>query len=237
MKLEGLLTTMRSFVGITEHPLGSNRTKIGEEFGWNGVPWCAETDSVACARNGFPLHEAAVINIEKLAKAGWNGMRWTRTPTLGAAVCFDFGGRGRPVDMHTGIVIEVFNSTQFRTIEGNHRDRCEVVIRDMKYVRGFATFPFEKSAMPPFNPNSGQFSLYPLAKNKPVVKRGSHGDAVKYLQGVLKFKTMVGLTVDGDFGPATERRVIDIQRFFKRPVDGVVGPQTWEVVDFLALRH
>lgn len=28
--------------GDSEHPPGSNRTKFGQQFGWNGVAWCAE---------------------------------------------------------------------------------------------------------------------------------------------------------------------------------------------------
>lgn len=143
MRADDLIATMDSFVGIAENPPGSNRTPIGAEFGWNGVPWCAETVSVACARNGFPLHEAAVINIERRAKDGWNGMSWSNVAVRGSAVCFDFGGRGNPANMHTGIVYEVLPAGQFRTIEGNYRDRVDRWLRDLKFVRGFAVFPFD----------------------------------------------------------------------------------------------
>lgn len=153
MKVDDLIHTMEGFLGIKEVPNGSNKTLIGVEFGWNGVPWCAETVSVACNRNGFPLHEAAVINIEKRAKAGFHGMGWTGIPTVGAAVCFDFGARGNPAQMHTGIVSEALSSTRFRTIEGNYQNMCARVLRDTKFVRGFATFPFvsEEVRMPKFN--------------------------------------------------------------------------------------
>lgn len=143
MKLDSFINTMISFDGIAEDPMGSNHTPIGKEFGWDRVAWCAETVSVACKRNGFPLHEAAVINIEKRARAGDYGMGWTSIPTLGAAVCFDFGGKGNPSQMHTGVVIELQDHNRFWVQEGNSGDRCRRVLRDMKYVRGFATFPFE----------------------------------------------------------------------------------------------
>lgn len=29
-------------VGTTEYPAGSNKTKYGEAYGWNGVPWCVQ---------------------------------------------------------------------------------------------------------------------------------------------------------------------------------------------------
>jgi len=144
MKLDEFINTAEAFIGVKEYPPGSNRTAVGVEFGWNGVPWCAETVSCICNRLGFPLHEAAVINIEKRAKSGDYGMGWTGIPTRGAAVCFDFGGHGNPAQMHTGVVTDVLSSTRFRTIEGNYQDQCQKVLRDTKFVRGFATFPFEK---------------------------------------------------------------------------------------------
>lgn len=141
---DDFINMMSSFVGVAENPMGSNRTPIGEEFGWNGVSWCAETVSVSCRRLGFPLYEAAVIRIEERAKRGDYGLKWTRTPTRGAITCFDFGGHGNPADMHTGVLRDVLENSRFYNIEGNHRDRCEVVLRDMKFVRGFALPPFDK---------------------------------------------------------------------------------------------
>lgn len=50
---------------------------------------------------------------------------------------------------------------------------------------------------------------------------GSQGVAVKLVQA------MVGATVDGDFGPATERRVKDYQSKNGLLADGIVGRITW----------
>jgi peptidoglycan hydrolase-like protein with peptidoglycan-binding domain len=54
------------------------------------------------------------------------------------------------------------------------------------------------------------------------VRRGSKGVAVELVQAV------VGATVDGDFGPATDRRVRDWQARHGLLADGVVGPVTWK---------
>lgn len=61
----------------------------------------------------------------------------------------------------------------------------------------------------------------------PVLKRGAQGGAVRSLQTLLNAKAGQGLKVDGDFGPATEIAVRNVQAFFRLSVDGVVGGQTW----------
>jgi peptidoglycan hydrolase-like protein with peptidoglycan-binding domain len=55
-----------------------------------------------------------------------------------------------------------------------------------------------------------------------VVRLGSHGDDVAYLQRFLG-----GLAIDGDFGKATLAAVNRYQRVNGLSVDGVVGPETW----------
>ena len=94
--------------------------------------------------------------------------------------------------------------------------------------------PPKPAPLPPFDPANGLFSLYPLAK-KPSISKGSSGDVVKYLQGVILCKAGGDISVDGAFGPQTDKRVRDLQKFFKLTVDGIVGPQTWGVIDYLAV--
>ena len=54
-----------------------------------------------------------------------------------------------------------------------------------------------------------------------IIKLGSKGESVKILQKTLN------LTVDGSFGPKTDKVVRDFQKKNKLTVDGVVGPKTW----------
>jgi hypothetical protein len=67
----------------------------------------------------------------------------------------------------------------------------------------------------------------------PVLRFGASGDAVSYLQTLL---CDVGetLTADGKFGQQTEKAVKDFQRVYGLTVDGVVGPKTWEALEFAA---
>lgn len=91
---------------------------------------------------------------------------------------------------------------------------------------------------PPFDPPRGLWGLWPLAA-KPALKVGLRrtpevNDATLYLQGVLKFKAGQTVTVDGNFGPQTKKAVQNLQMFFKLKVDGVIGNQTWALIDKLA---
>jgi peptidoglycan hydrolase-like protein with peptidoglycan-binding domain len=92
-----------------------------------------------------------------------------------------------------------------------------------RYVAGDripqAVLDFERGVMlPTDSPTPVLVFAYP---GKPV-KRGSKGVEVELVQAV------VGATVDGDFGPATEKRVKSWQTANKLLADGIVGPVTWK---------
>lgn len=59
-----------------------------------------------------------------------------------------------------------------------------------------------------------------------TVGPGDHGEAVKAVQTLAPG----GLMVDGSFGPLTEAAVREFQSMFAAPVDGVVGPITWQAL-------
>lgn len=93
-----------------------------------------------------------------------------------------------------------------------------------------------KVVRPPLDFRRGRFGDYPYRKNKPWLRQGSKGDMVQYLQSVISYRAGGSVVIDGRFGPQTERRVKDLQKFFGLTVDGVVGPQTWRTVDALAVK-
>ncbi|MGH9186100.1 MAG: peptidoglycan-binding protein [Acidimicrobiales bacterium] len=61
----------------------------------------------------------------------------------------------------------------------------------------------------------------------PILRLGSDGEWVEYLQAQLAGLGHDPGTVDGDFGPRTEAAVVDFQADAGISVDGIVGPQTW----------
>jgi peptidoglycan hydrolase-like protein with peptidoglycan-binding domain len=66
------------------------------------------------------------------------------------------------------------------------------------------------------NPYAGQMLRY-----------GSSGAAVEYLQGRLNAHAGAGLAVDGVFGALTRAAVVKYQMSAQLSADGIVGPQTW----------
>ena len=60
-----------------------------------------------------------------------------------------------------------------------------------------------------------------------TLQRGSEGSAVEGAQYLLRAHGS-GIHPDGDFGPATEDAVRQFQSGQGLPVDGVVGPNTWQ---------
>ncbi len=80
-------------------------------------------------------------------------------------------------------------------------------------------------------PEEAKVVTEPVAKAAPAVakkaypgkliKKGSKGDAVKYIQ------TKLGLKADGVFGAGTDTAVKALQKKHGLTADGIVGPLTW----------
>jgi putative chitinase len=68
------------------------------------------------------------------------------------------------------------------------------------------------------------------AQPRPVLGRGSHGQAVVQLQNMLRDLNFA-VAIDGDFGPGTEVAATRFQSENGLPADGIVGPQTWAALD------
>ena len=58
------------------------------------------------------------------------------------------------------------------------------------------------------------------------LRRGSKGDTVKELQGILKNKKYYTGVIDGDFGTLTEKAVKTLQKAQGNTPDGLFGPKT-----------
>ena len=73
----------------------------------------------------------------------------------------------------------------------------------------------------PSKPSTGK-----LGDKMPTIQRGNKGSRVRMLQGLL-LAWGHSLKIDGIFGPNTEKAVRSFQGKYAKPVDGIVGPITW----------
>jgi hypothetical protein len=72
--------------------------------------------------------------------------------------------------------------------------------------------------------DGGETKVYPS-----TIKMGSRGPDVKKAQQLLNQKGY-SLVTDGDFGPSTQAAVKNFQRVSGLTDDGIIGPNTWEVL-------
>lgn len=63
----------------------------------------------------------------------------------------------------------------------------------------------------------------------PLLKKGSRGEHVQTLQGLLRARSHPEIEVDGVFDDEVEKAVKALQKWGKVDVDGEVGKQTWPV--------
>lgn len=95
----------------------------------------------------------------------------------------------------------------------------------VKYIRG------EKKSKTVGKPPTPGKDIYSenIAKQMPVLKVGSKGGYVSYLQRVLN-SLGYKIKVDGIFGKQTQKAVIDFQKRAGLIPDGIVGEKTWKAL-------
>lgn len=99
-------------------------------------------------------------------------------------------------------------------------------------IRGHRDWPGVNKACPSFDVAHwlASFGAGPPVTPAPVsgsLKRGDHGpEVVKLQQALATHGNSIHLTVDGDFGPATESAVKAFQSAHGLTADGIIGPKT-----------
>lgn len=94
------------------------------------------------------------------------------------------------------------------------------------------------TVLPRFDPAACAFGIYPT-QAKPTLRFGARNNTVGYLQAVLVCRSGQSIPIaplpgPWYFGAQTRTAVRNFQAFWGLTVDGVVGPQTWGVIDWAA---
>lgn len=223
----------RRELGTVESPAGSNRQKYGAAYGMNGVAWCAEFVWWCFQQAGAGALIPKTAYTPALADWFRGRGQWGTVPRVGAVVLYDFPNDGVNRISHTGIVEAVNADGSIVAIEGNtssgtagsQRDGGGVYRRTRKTgIVGYGYPAYDGVTAVVQVPARGA-----SAAAGTVLRRGSKGQAVTDLQAKLNrsYPAYSKLTVDGDFGPATEAVVREFQRRVPGlAVDGIAGPAT-----------
>ncbi|MFF4546716.1 peptidoglycan-binding protein [Streptomyces sp. NPDC001406] len=217
---KGMITAARKLLGTTEHPPGSNHNLITSWYGFSG-PWCdmsisyeaAHSDNLKAVMGKFALTTAHARAFQSHGRwhYGIGGIR------PGDVVFFDFsGGRSISSIKHVGLVEAVHSNGTITTLEGNTSDAFRRRVRGRACVVGYGRPAYDNAA--------------PMPSHDGILRLGSTGNAVKSLQKNLNTVQKAGLTVDGRFGPATDKAVRTFQAKHKLTVDGEYGPHTAAVM-------
>lgn len=119
MDLSNIIKVARQEVGYIESK--GNKTKYGEWFGLNGVPWCGVFVSWCYAMGGVKLpnigFKRGFAGCQTAAEYFKTHNMIVKIPAPGDIVLYDWQGDGR-YD-HAGIFIKHYVNDTFSAIEGN----------------------------------------------------------------------------------------------------------------------
>ena len=249
--------------GYKESPAGSNRTKYGEWFGMNAVPWCAEYEAW-CGNEasrqfggGNPIAKSAsasaIQDLTVSQKGGKFVMKKTGNVTTkknalkkvreGDQVDFDFGANDC-YRRHTAFAIGVIGD-YYITIEGNTSSSDKgsqsnggmVAIRRRHYttVCSITRPKYGKYKIP--TPTSPFTGVLPKLPKRGYFKLGDRGKKVKKLQKALNWICDYGLKEDGKLGNHTLACIFRFQIDYGLDPDGEFGSHSMNKLTWLVEKY
>ena len=208
----------------------ANYTKYNKLPGFtNPAYWCAAFTSW-CFYTAFGASEGKQVGFIysqscETIRSKFKAMNsYYGTPKAGDLVFFS--GTRHSGANHIGIVTKV-EGGKVCTVEGNTSGGSSVVdngggVATKSYaltntrILGYGRPNYDAET-------SKEFDMASL----PSIKYGSTGAHVKTLQAILKAKYGKPLSVDGDFGNNTTKKLKEVQKTLGLSQDGVCGVKTW----------
>jgi hypothetical protein len=230
-----VLGIARSYKGVTENPPGSNLNPFAALAGQpNGYAWCASFVVAVFRQAGMKLPSESAWT-PTMAQGFRNAGAWHQGAdgaTPGDVLFWDFPDKEQGIE-HVSICVSPPAGGLIGDIGGNtssgpggSEDNGGGVFerhdagRNAGWVVGYGRPAYDGA--PAVAPPPAAAPAPPAPR--PMVRVGSRGADVTYLQGKLH------IAADGDFGPQTDRAVRLFQQQHGLGVDGIVGPQTWAAI-------
>ena len=249
--------------GYKESPPNSNRTKFGEKFGENGVPYCAiyewycgevaseefgGSNPIAKSSNAAYIQDLTVSQkggkfVMKKTASNATKLNGQKKAKEGDIVDFDFGANDL-YRRHTGLVIGVIGD-EYVTIEGNTSsdDRGSqsnggmVAIRHRSYKEVCSIVRPKFGKYKKHKPDAPFDGKLPKLPKKGWFELGDHGRKVKKLQKALNWITDFHLKEDGKFGNCTLACVFRFQIDYDLIPDGEFGHQCMTKLTWLVEKY
>ena len=241
-----VVATAKKYLGCKESD-GSHKQFVDRYNSFQPLPrnhrmtysaaWCATFVSAIAIECGLtdimPVECGCAYMIALYKKLG----RWREdenyTPKAGDVIFYDWDdgkdfatsddtGSPEHVGIVTGATCGVIS-----VIEGNKNDAVgfRTVQVNGRYIRGYGLPDYSSKATVEVKPAPKPAAKCPYAEPKKLVKVGSKGDGVRWLQWHLN-QAGEKLKVDGYFGTLTKAAVLNFQKKQKLVQDGIVGSKT-----------
>ena len=227
---QDVLRIARSQLGVAEDPPGSNQVLYAS---WSGIPGLAWCGAFVC----WVLDQAGALDIPRFvwtpsgAQAYEDRGRWDHEPSIGDVVFFTWPGS--PRISHVGFVEAIRDDGAVVTIEGNTDEAGGGTGgKVMRHVRRANMTGFGQPAYTALAAATPTAPAVPMGVAKrPMIREGSRGPNVLYLQKRLGSHRIDPGPEDSVFGGRTDRAVREFQRRNRLTVDGICGPHTWAALD------
>jgi hypothetical protein len=223
----GMLAECRKHIGYREGRTTPFGIWYGDQVGsdaFNGAAWCDMFLAYCADRSGnlaaVGLFAYTPYHVDWFKKAG----RWHSGKSgirAGDIVFFDWNGG---VVDHVGIVEKVLPGGVLQTIEGNTENQCLRRNRAGS-IEGYGRPAYTGSSAPrpPSNPGTPAPQWPGRYITQPPVMNGRDVGVWQRRMADRGWR----ITVDGAYGPASEKVCRAFQAEKRLAVDGVVGPKTW----------
>ncbi|TDD90765.1 peptidoglycan-binding protein [Actinomadura rubrisoli] len=230
-----MLDQARKSIGMTGRPNTITREyagRHGDDF--LRASWCDMAVTYWARHSG---NAAAVLLGGDRAYTVWHASdfqragRW-RVGTVaevnaakpGDIVFFDWGASDSigAID-HVGVIERVLGGGRVQTIEGNTSDACRRRVRDASVIAGYGRPAYSGG------PTASTW-MEDLMKDLPLVRKGSTGEHVETVQGLLLARSHLEVRITGTYDAKTEAAVRAVQKWGGTTADGQVGPKTWPIL-------